>query len=161
MPTCAIQREIDKGTGFDSNHIYYKLILYGIKSANASPQNFKWPDEIIDFINSKESTGGESTCKLLRGPGQFRSSQNPEHPNGCNQPFWSKINIPIPSKTTRQRRKPEQIITNGVLRENVVNFLAICKETTPFTANQKVYVTPVCLSHDGMAIKPSGDYWYD
>ena len=49
--TLAIQDEIDKNSGLDSDH-------YGIKSANATPQTLEWPNSIIDFVNYLESTGG-------------------------------------------------------------------------------------------------------
>ena len=56
--TLAIQDEIDKNSGLDSDH-------YGIKKANATPQTLEWPDTIIYFVNYLESIGGQASCTYL------------------------------------------------------------------------------------------------
>ena len=44
--TVALQEEIDRNCGFDSDHIFYKIILHGLKSATATVRTFQWPDDI-------------------------------------------------------------------------------------------------------------------
>lgn len=69
--TLALQEEIERDPGFNKDHIFYKLILYGLKCATATPRNFQCPDEIVEFVDTLESTGGSTTCNLLRGPGNL------------------------------------------------------------------------------------------
>ena len=149
--TLAIQDEIDKKSGFDSDHFFYKLISYGIGSANATPQTFEWPNSIIDFVNSLESIGGQASCNLLRGPG------NTQTVNEVGETFWNKINVPIPTKRTRQRRKTLATTKTGVLTDGVRNLNRIAQKSSLFVSDDNVDIRPICLSRDAMAIKPSGD----
>lgn len=152
--TILIQQEIDRDAGFSRDHIFYKIIMYGLKSATTTPRNFQWSDDIVDFVNSIESTGGATTCNLLRGPGNLDKGKG----NGVDgEPFWSNINIPLPSKRTRQRRKSQPVTSTGLLTENIKNFLTISSASSTFIRTEQLEITPVCLSRDAMAIKPSGD----
>lgn len=146
----AIQTEVDGDNAFNKDHIFYKIMLYGIKSATAKIGQFQWPDEIVDFVNSVEASGGGKVCNLLRGPGELES-------NSDNSNSWSNINIPLPSKRTRQRRKRQPVIDRGVLTENLKNFQAMASTSTQFIRSEHVYITPICICRDAMAIKPSGD----
>lgn len=147
-----LQNEIDRDQGFDSDHIFYKLIKYGIQSAkNAWSLDFKWPNELVDFANSLEASGGEKTMNLLRGCGMLEDDRR------VSDKYWHNINIPVPSKTTRQRRKPKQVTSNGVLTQNVKHFQQLALETPPLVKDEKRCIIPVCIARDAMAIKASGD----
>lgn len=146
--TIAIQEELDLNNGFNKDHIFYKLIMAGFDCAHRTPGSFSWPKCIVDFANTIESVGGESTCNMLRGPGNLNSE---------NEDYWSQINIPFPAKNTRQRSKPPFIVENGVLTHSLKSFTTLASTTTPLISNDSLAIFPVCLSRDAMAIKPSGD----
>ena len=149
--TIAVQQEVDADNSFNSSHIFYKLIYNGLKSAHANPRNFQWPNELVDFANSIEAQGGARTCNLLRGPGMVHRQVTK-----CYD-FWQDINIPFPSRTTRLRRKVPAVKSSGVLVDNVKNLQLMCNKVDPLILNPSLQVTPICLSRDAMAIKPSGD----
>lgn len=88
---------------------------------------------------------------MLRGPVKL------EFETFGGEPFWNNINIPIPTKRTRQRQKTLAVIRSGVLSDNVKNFNRISEKSTPILDNFHVKITPICLSFDAMAIKASGD----
>ena len=62
-----LQQEIDKGSGFNSDHIFYKVIFNAITQSSAKPGTFEWPQDIVDFMNSIESQGGEATLICYGG----------------------------------------------------------------------------------------------
>ena len=147
-----LQQEIDKGSGFNSDHIFYKVIFNAITQSSAKPGTFEWPQDIVDFMNSIESQGGEATLNLLRGPGYFTESNlSPS----CS--YWERVNIPIPTKRSRQRHKGLPVVSTGILTENVKNFQLLASTSTPLVNNTTLNIVPICLSRDAMAIKPSGD----
>ena len=146
-----LQEEISKNIGFNNQHIFYKLIYYGLKSSSANPRNFEWPDSIVEFVNSLEASGGAATVNLLRGPGETEiDTQN-------GKAYWRKMNIPLPTKRTRQRRKPLSVMKSGMMTSNVINFQRLADKSPAMISNEKLTVTPLCISRDAMAIKPSGD----
>lgn len=144
-----IQEEIEANSGFDSNHIFYQLIYHGLKSAHATPRSFHWPDNLVDFANSVEAQGGTKTCNLIRGPGAVIKDR---------ATFWQRINIPFPSKSTRQRLKPASVKESGVITSHLRNLIQMSTASTPLQSNDTVVLRPICLSRDAMAIKPSGDF---
>ena len=113
----AIQQEVEEHTGFDKDHIFYKLIYHGIKSAHANPRSFQWPEEIVDFANSIEAQGSMKTCNFLRGPGSIVNNKQ------CT--FWETINIPLPAKSTRQSQKTVKVNESGVMTDCLKNFIQI------------------------------------
>lgn len=149
--TVAAQQAIQEQPAFNSEYIFYKLIVCALTCPTATVGEFQWPQEIINFVNSVESLGGGATCNLLRGPGDIQTAESA----GAN--YWEKINIPLPSKRTRQRHKPKLITNSGVMTENLRSFQAMASTSTEFINTQSLQITPVCISRDAMAIKPTGD----
>ena len=147
--TAAVQQAIDADNGFNSEHIFYKIIKHSLKSLQKSNQ-FEWPLEIIQFFSSLEAHGGQKVCNLLRGPGKVDKQYDE------NKPMMS-LNIPLPTKTTRQRRKQPSLKSNGVIGKNLETFMNLCQATPPIVTSTQVRVVPICLARDAMAIKPSGD----
>ena len=148
----ALQNAIDMGRGFDNNHIFYKIILHGLSAMEQDSSNdFEWQKDIVDFTASVESQGGEKTVNLLRGPGKADESYDPRLP-------WKFTNIPLPSKSSRKRRETPAVKENGVINDHIRNLVNLCTVATPLISTEQVVVTPVCLSRDAMAIKPSGDF---
>ena len=152
--TVTLQQEIDSGNGFDENHIFYRLIASGLAAANSKPGQFTWNEDIIEFANSIEAAGGAKTINLLRGPGFVKQSE----PVSSDR-YWDLVNIPFPSKSTSQRRKGAAITDNGVISHNLKNFQKMCELSSErLIDNDTVSITPICLSRDAMAVKPSGDW---
>mgnify|MGYP001794532800 FL=1 len=144
-----LQEEISKNIGFNNQHIFYKLIYYGLKSSSANPRYFEWPDSIVEFVN--EASGGAATVNLLRGPGETEINTQNE------KPYWCIMNIPLPTKRIRQRQKPLSVIKSGMMTSNVLNLQRLADKSPAMISNEKLTVTPLCISRDAMAIKPSGD----
>ena len=152
--TVTLQQEIDSGNGFDENHIFYRLIASGLAAANSKPGQFTWNEDIIEFANSIEAAGGAKTINLLRGPGFVKQSE----PVSSDR-YWDLVNIPFPSKSTSQRRKGAAITDNDVISHNLKNFQKMCELSSErLIDNDTVSMTPICLSRDAMAVKPSGDW---
>ena len=149
----ALQCAIDKEDGLSKDHIFYKLIHNALLSASSTVGRFQWPEDIVDFANTIEMNGGGSTVNLMRGPGDLRTDGEANDKTG----FWDNFNIPLPSKRTRQRRKCPAVTTSGVITDNLKNFQAMAHTSSDFISTDRLKVTPVCLSRDAMAIKPSGD----
>lgn len=110
---------------------------------------FEWPIEIVELSESIEAHGGERVCNLIRGVGNSDTKDV--------QCGWDKINIPFPSKSTRHRRKPSPVKENGIITDNLVNFMHLASAANHLIDNPALQLTPVILSRDAMAIKPSGD----
>lgn len=100
-----------------------------------------------------EAQGGVKTCNLIRGCGAIVKKDVKKEVN-----FWKDINIPFPSKSTRQRQKPDSIKESGVITSHLRNFQRMCVTSKPLQSNEAVVLRPICLSRDAMAIKPSGDF---
>lgn len=149
--TCAVQLAIDADNGFTSDHIFYRLLFYGLQSLEKSNQ-FEWPEDIIQFSSSLEAHGGQKVCNLIRGPGKLDPSYEESQP-------LKSLNLPMPSKTTRQRRKTPSVKDNGVITQHLISFIELCQATPCLTpTSTQCEIIPVVLARDAMAIKPAGDF---
>ena len=150
--TVLVQETINAKTGFDSSHIFYKVIHSGLQAINRDNQGFfEWPTDIIDFAQTLDHHGGEKISNIIRGPGM----SDQQHDVSQN---WKSINIPFPSKSSRMRRKRPSVKENGVLTDHLRQFVHLCSAVSPVIETPTVRVTPVCIARDAMAIKPCGEY---
>lgn len=147
--TLLIQETIDAKTGFDRSHIFFKLIHHGILSLKPTG-HFEWPEDIVDFATSIEAQGSTKVCNLIHGPDMADKNFDKNLP-------WKTINVPFPSKSSRQRRKSPSVKQSGIITSQLRHFHHFTQVSEPLLSSAKLRITPVCIARDGMAFKPSGD----
>ena len=74
--------------------------------------------EVVEFFNTIEHLGGESTVNFIRGP-MFHGTGR----GGIKKPEEANPNLGEPSKTTRQKMKGGYTSASGVLKDMHLGFL--------------------------------------
>ena len=75
--------------------------------------------EVVEFFNTIEHLGGESTVNFIRGPMYHGTGKG-----GAKNPEDAKPNLGGPSKLTRQKMKGGYTNASGVLKDMHLGFLA-------------------------------------
>jgi hypothetical protein len=163
-PVCEKLKEFLQSGYLSKQHIFYKLIknaLEFVVSTNSTSKDkmFQWDAEILEFLDTLEYYGHESTVHLLRGPGFYKTADKGKADRSKFD--WSSWNWPLPGRTTRQARNKGRYSTdNGVYWSLVQNFLTIISDPksgiAPIIINleTKLKVFAVSSQEDGMALKP-------
>ena len=104
------------------DRILYKLLKNTVDSL--IDVNHEFYEEVIEFFNTIEYLGGESSVNFLRGPMCHGSGKG-----GIKNSVDAELNLGGPSKTTRQKRKGGYtIIKSGVFKELLLGFLVLESE---------------------------------
>ena len=117
-PVCEKLQEFLQSGYLSKQHIFYKLIknaLEFVVSTNSTSNDkmFQWDAEILEFLDTLEYYGHESTVQLLRGPGFYKTADKGKADRSKFD--WSSWNWPLPGRTTRQARNKGRYSTdNGV-----------------------------------------------
>lgn len=82
--------------------------------------NHQYDAEVVEFFNTIEHLGGESTVNFVRGP-MFHGTGK----GGIKKPEEANPNLGGPSKPTRQKLKGGYTTASGVLKDCTLDFLSL------------------------------------
>jgi hypothetical protein len=140
------------------NSMFYGLLESSVnyihwlneRQSNRSAQ-FKWDNEVLQFVETLEYHSGRKVVNLLRGEGHAG-----EGGGGIHTFDWKKWNWPLPGKTTRDKQYEGYSTENGIRASLLQSFILSCitEETLPLYEDENVKVIPAVLAKDGMQLKP-------
>ena len=110
---------------------------------------FQWDPIIIDWCNAILFLGGKRTFNFIRGPVNFQK--------GKSSYFnLSLYNLPLPDERTCRRHSPGYSTEPGIVRELLVYFLKLIRESLipPALENNIVCLYAVSMGRDGIGLKP-------
>lgn len=115
--------------------------------------NHQYNPEVVEFFNTIEHLGGESTVNFITGPMYHGTGKG-----GVKKPEDAKPNLGGPSKPTRQKMKGGYTNASGVLKDMHLGFLTFVTggptELVPIYNTPKAKVIGAAMQNDGTALQP-------
>lgn len=115
--------------------------------------NHQYNPEVVEFFNTIEHLGGESTVNFIRGPMYHGTGKG-----GVKKPEDAKPNLGGPSKPTRRKMKGGYTNASGVLKDMHLGFLTFVTggptEVVPVINTPKAKVIGAAMQNDGTALQP-------
>lgn len=115
--------------------------------------NHEYDAEVVEFFNTIEHLGGESTVNFVRGP-MFHGTGK----GGVKKPEEANTNLGGPSKPTRQKMKGGYTTASGVLKDMHLGFLKFVSGETaqiaPVIDTPNIRVFGAAMQNDGTALQP-------
>ena len=115
--------------------------------------NHQHDEEVVEFFNTIEHLGGESTVNFLRGPMLHGTKKG-----GIKKPDEANPNLSGPSKPTRQKMKGGYTTASGVLKDMHLGFLKFVSgemyQIAPVLDRPNIKVFVAAMQNDGTALQP-------
>lgn len=153
--TCVKLNDLVQRGLIPHDRIFYKYLKDAV--CCLTDPNHQYDSEVIEFYNTIEHLGGESTVNFLRGLMYHGSGRG-----GTKKPEEAKPNLGGPSKMTRQKQKGGYTTKSGVLKSLHLAFLKLATEgsskVSPVIDTNFAKVVGAAMQDDGTALQPGIEF---